>query len=241
MTDSFRPYSWDHLLVFAVILFMALVLFLNLVRIRQMKDDRWVRYPLASLLIVNAVATWAYFAYEGYMILPLQFCDLALFFTVWALFGGGRFVKEFAFFWGLAGSSQAVATPDLDHGFPSYEWIAFFLNHSGILLAALYLAVRKSLQLTNLSVWRVWIATNLYILIAGLANRVLSTNFGYLVFRPEDPSLLDYLGPWPFYILWADGLALVFYFLLLGFAHLLDIFGRKTGQSPHGTVPFTFI
>jgi uncharacterized membrane protein YwaF len=31
-------------------------------------------------------------------------------------------------------------------------------------------------------------------------NALLGTNYGYLCEPPRNPSLIDYLGPWPWYI-----------------------------------------
>jgi uncharacterized membrane protein YwaF len=49
---------------------------------------------------------------------------------------------------------------------------------------------------------------------AGLVNWALGTNFGFLAHKPVNPSLLDAMGPWPFYILGQALLALLFFVLL---------------------------
>jgi uncharacterized membrane protein YwaF len=47
-----------------------------------------------------------------------------------------------------------------------------------------------------------------------LVNRILGTNFGFAAKPPDNPSLIDHLGPWPWYLLSMSAIALVLYLLL---------------------------
>lgn len=47
-----------------------------------------------------------------------------------------------------------------------------------------------------------------------IINSILKTNFAFVSHVPENPSLIDHLGPWPFYLFSMQGLALVFFLLL---------------------------
>ena len=196
---SFHQFGIDHLAVLAVTISVGLLLVLSAKRLRHAGDDRFVRYTLAVVLLGNGVIPWIYTMGQGLMVLPLHLCDLALFCIIWTLIAKNRFIGELGFFWGLAGSSQAVFTPDLVGGFPGYAWITFFLGHCTVVLSAVYLLVRGRVTITTRSVWRVWIISNLYAGVAGLVNWRLGTNFGYLAAKPDHPSLLDTLGPWPYY------------------------------------------
>lgn len=124
-----------------------------------------------------------------------------------------RGVSVVAYFWGLSGSLQAILTPDLRQGFPDYWWVKFFLTHCGVVLSVVYLAVTDRVAPTARSVWRVWALTNAYAAIAGLINWGFGTNYGYLARKPMQPSLLDYFGPWPWYILVLEAAALASFFL----------------------------
>jgi len=219
---EFHQFGVDHLTVLAFMISVGLVLVLCTKRLRSMGDDRLVRFALAVGLVGNGVISWVYSLGLGFMSFPLQLCDLALFLIAWALIGKNRYVGELAFFWGLAGSSQAVLTPDIVQGFPSYWWITFFLGHCGVALSAVYLIVRGRVKLTTRSVWRVWIISNLYALVAILVNWRLGTNFGYLAAKPAHPSVLDYLGPWPYYIVSVSLLALVIFFICYLFSRMID-------------------
>jgi len=201
ITDAggFVPWGPDHQAVVAATALAAVALILARARLRA-ADDRWVRRRVAALLAANELIAWVIAASHGHPRVPLQLCDLAFFATVWALWSVRRPVAELAYFWGLAGSLQAVLTPDLREAFPQYWWVKFFVSHCGIVLSALYLGLSGRVRPTARSVWRMWLVTNMYAGVAGIINWLFGTNYGYLAQKPAQPSLLDYLGPWPYYI-----------------------------------------
>jgi len=218
----FQPFDPDHWAVLGLVAVASLVMGASAPRVRRIQDDRLLRGGLALIVVGNELVSWIHAVLQGRWGLPFQLCDLAVLVMAWALLGRHRGVAELAFFWGLAGSLQAVLTPDLAEGFPSYPWMRFFLGHSVIVLSAVYLAVRGRVQPTTGSVWRGWLISNIYVVIAGLLNWRLGTNFGYLASKPAHPSLLDYLGPWPFYILGMEVIGLALFFICLGFSRLVD-------------------
>jgi hypothetical integral membrane protein (TIGR02206 family) len=209
---GFVPFGPDHQAVLVATAVIAVALVLSRRHLRQ-ANDRWVRRVMAAGLMGNELVAWGISAAHGQVWLPLQLCDLALFATAWALIRPQWLVAELAYFWGLAGSLQAVLTPDLREPFPSYWWVRFFLGHCGIVLSAVYLAAKGWVQPTARSVWRVWLLTNGYAAVAGMANWMFGTNYGYLARKPMHPSLLDHLGPWPYYILGMELAALVSFYL----------------------------
>lgn len=210
-----RPFVlWgpDHLAVLALTIAGTLALVVSRGRLRR-ANDVLARRGLAALLLANEVIAWGWAAAQGVVRVPLQLCDLALLLTVWALWSLRRGVSVVAYFWGLSGSLQAILTPDLRQGFPDYWWVKFFLTHCGVVLSVVYLAVTARVAPTARSVWRVWGLTNVYAAIAGLINWGFGTNYGYLARKPMQPSLLDYFGPWPWYILVLEAAALASFFL----------------------------
>jgi hypothetical integral membrane protein (TIGR02206 family) len=121
---------------------------------------------------------------------------------------------ELTYFWGLAGTLQAVLTPDLDAGFPQLEFFLFVVGHLGIVIAALYLVVGLQRVPRRGSVARVFAITVAYASFVGVFNWLTGANYMYLTAPPENPSLLSLLGPWPWYLLSATAVALVLFVLL---------------------------
>jgi hypothetical integral membrane protein (TIGR02206 family) len=176
-------------------------------------DDRWLRRALALALLANQATGWGVAAWQGVVRVPLQLCDLAVVLTAWALWSLRPAVSHLAYFWGLGGSLQAILTPDLAWAFPDYWWIKFFVNHCGVVWSVVFLAATGRVRPRHRTVWRVFALTNLYAAGVGMLNGLLGTNFGYLAHKPAQPSLLDYFGPWPYYILGMEVAAVASFYL----------------------------
>ena len=204
---GFVPFGWEHVGVLVVTAATAAVLMTQRRRLRACSALGF-RRGLAVVLIGNELTAWIVSLGQGHVRLPLQLCDLALALTAWALVSLRPRVTELAYFWGLAGSLQAVITPDVRDPFPTYWWAKFFLGHCGIVLAVVYLAVSGRVRPTAWSIWRVWGWTNVYAIVAGLINWAAGTNLGYLAHKPAQPSALTWLGPWPWYIMGMELVAL---------------------------------
>ena len=209
---GFVPFGPDHLAVLGCLALVAGALIVGRRWLRG-RDDCWVRRGIAALLAGNELIGFGIALRHGVIGVPLQLCDLALILTVWALLTLRPFVSQVAYCWALAGSLQAILTPDLVHGFPDYWWVQFFLSHCGVVLSVIYLAVSGRVVLTHRTVWKIWALTNVYAAGVGCVNWALGTNYGYLAHKPRQPSVLDFFGPWPYYILGMEGLALVFLYV----------------------------
>lgn len=146
--------------------------------------------------------------------LPLDLCSLVLLACILTLFRPNLFTAEIAYFWGLGGTVHAVATPDLAYGFPSWEFLFFFWGHGASLLAIAFIVASGIFRPRRSSVVRMMIAVNIYALAVGAVNALMGWNYGYLCRKPPGPSLLDRLGPWPWYLLSLEGVALLSFFLL---------------------------
>ena len=220
--SPFTLWGPDHVTVLVLTVGGALALVGTRASMRRVSDVS-VRRVAALVLLGNELISWMWAAAHGVVRVPLQLCDLALVLTAVALLTLRPRVTELAYFWGLAGSLQAILTPDLHDGFPDYWWVKFFITHCGVVLSAVYLAVTGRVASTGRSVWRIWGLTNLYAALAGMVNWAFGTNYGYLARKPMHPSLLDYCGPWPGYILVMEVLALGLLFL----AYLPFVGGRR--------------
>ncbi len=149
--------------------------------------------------------------------LPLHLCDLAAVIGGFALLTGKRLLATLTYFWGLAATVQALATPAISIGFPHPAYLAFFVHHFAVVGAALYLPLVLGWRAER-PWWRtplqVWLWSNAYLLLSMGVNAWLGTNFGFTARKPVNPSLLDHMGPWPVYLLWMQLLAAVLFSLL---------------------------
>jgi hypothetical integral membrane protein (TIGR02206 family) len=214
----FIRYGPEHLgALFATALFAA-ALALAVRRSRDPRVARWVTGGLAALLVGVAGAVVVHgslggdFSWWDYA--PLQLCDLAVFVSAYALLTRRQTAYELAWFWGGAGTLIAMITPDVGSGFPSWEFAFFFALHGAVVAAAVVLTLGLGLRPRRGAALRVLLITNIYALFLGGVNLATGSNFMYLCRKPAAGSLLDWLGPWPVYLLAGEVVALALFLAL---------------------------
>jgi hypothetical integral membrane protein (TIGR02206 family) len=146
--------------------------------------------------------------------LPLHLTDAVTLVAVAALWSWGAIVVELTYFWGLSASLQSVLTPNLDQAFPSIFYFTYFTAHSGAVVAAILLVFGLGVAPRHGAVGRVYLATAAFAILAGAGDLLTGGNYMFLREKPARASLLDLMGPWPWYIGAAALLALVLYVLL---------------------------
>ena len=171
-------------------------------------------------------------SYELDFDLPLHLTDAATMVAAVALWTLRPLPFELTYFWGLTASLQATLTPGLgtDDRFPSFFYWQYFVTHSGVVLAAVFLAFGLGLTARPGAVPRVFLATAAWAAVAATGNALTGGNYMFLSERPDTASLLDYMGPWPWYILGGGLLALAMFAVLdLPFRRR-----RAAGPTPQG-------
>jgi len=180
-----------------------------------MPQRRLVRRSLAALLVANELFWHAWHVYHDLWsvetLLPLNLCNLMVFLAAWVLLTKDQTGYEFLYLLGLPAASQVLLTPALGpYGFPHILFFQIFISHGGVALAALYLTLVEGLRPASWrAVWRVAVWTTIYALLIFLLNQWLGSNYLFLTHKPPAGTLLDYLGPWPWYILSMELIGLV--------------------------------
>jgi hypothetical integral membrane protein (TIGR02206 family) len=184
------------------------------------KNERFVTFALAFANLaawpIHLIA-WRNYPKALDNILPLHLCDLAGFAAGFALITRRPLLCALAYFWGLAATIQGLITPAITYGPPAAPFISFFFQHFAVVAAALYIPIVLG--------WRPtapWWKTPLVVFcislgyqgVALLVNFTLGTNFAFASRPPDNPSLIDHLGPWPVYLFAMQGLALILFLLL---------------------------
>ncbi len=140
--------------------------------------------------------------------LPLQLTDAVSAVAVLALWGRRALLIELLYFWSLTASLQAVLTPDLGRSFPSVYYFTFFGYHVAAIVGACLLVFGCRVYPRPGAAWRVFALTLAFAAVAGAGDVVTGGNYMYLREKPAHNSLLNLLGPWPWYIVSTAALAI---------------------------------
>jgi uncharacterized membrane protein YwaF len=203
------------------------------------------------------VFRWRAGAVQWEQMLPFQLCDWTMFAVIVALLkSAGQFqpvggtgavpssvpvrdatavvppsrcaLLEVAYFWGIGGSLQAIATPNLAFGFPDFRFLSFFADHCGIVMGVLYLMISRRFRPTVNSIWRTLAWSEVYLVVTLLVDHFTGVNYGFLLHKPEAFSILSYLSDWrPLYILQMNGLAILFFAVLYAPFAIADLARKK--------------
>ena len=217
----FHRYGLEHGITLALVVAVTLLLTWAARRSRRGsgRTHSAIRFILAALLagglgfaLANALPLRGI---EWLDILPLHLCDLAVLVAVWALLSRSPTACELLYFWGLSGTLIAMVTPDVDRGFPDSRCLAFFGLHGAVAIAAVVMVYGAGVRPRPGANLRVFWITNAYALLAGLIDAATGENYLYLRSKPSNSTILDVMGPWPWYILAADAVAFGLFWALM--------------------------
>jgi hypothetical integral membrane protein (TIGR02206 family) len=211
--EPFELFGPAHLVALGVVALINLS-FILLRRNPDQRLRRAVRYGLAALLIVNEVGwhiwIWQTGQWTVQAMLPLHLCTLFIWLSPVMLLTRSYAIYEFAFFLGIGGAFQTLLTPDLGpYGFPHYRFFQIFISHGASLTAAIYMTVVEGYRPHWKSLLRVIVWTNVYLAFIFGLNLLIGSNYMYVASKPPTSSLLDYMGPWPWYILGMEAVGLL--------------------------------
>ena len=202
---------------------LGALLLLNLVLIRFRGSSEKTRLRLRWWL---AITLWA--AETGWHLwnlltgqwtvqtmLPLNVCSALIWLSGFMLIYKSQTIYEFAYFLGIGGGIQYLATPDLGvYGFPHFRFFQTFLSHGLLVTCAIYMTVVEGFRPTWKSLLRVFLVANLYMLVIYFVNLSLRSDYLMINAKPATASILDLLPPWPYYIIFMELLGVLTFLLL---------------------------
>lgn len=215
----FHLFSKEHLitLLLIVLLGLSVVIFRRI--LRKHKWDRLFRYSLAFLLIASEVSVQLWYissnAWSARYSLPLELSDFSVLLAIVMLLTRGLTLFKFMYFAGMGSAIQALITPNLGiYSFPHFRYIEFFVSHGGVFLACIFMVAVEKVRPTLRSLWVTFLIVNVYGACIFFVDRLINANYLYIMKKPKVSSILDILGPWPWYILSLEGVVITIFFIL---------------------------
>ncbi|WP_075620244.1 TIGR02206 family membrane protein [Paenisporosarcina indica] len=226
MTGKVEPlfmlFSWAHMGAIMGLFLGIILLFLSKKKwSNHPKHIRLIERFFAMTLLVMEVLYHVWLVqtdrWNWSSSLPLELCSISLVMTIILLWTGNKHVFDVVFYTGIGGALQAIATPVLDLSFPHFRYFHFFYTHSGIIVTALYFTWVKGYRPTFKGVLKTMVVLNVLLPIVFTVNVLVKGNYMFLRSKPQNGSLLDFLGPYPWYIISLEIVAFLI-FVCLWFA-----------------------
>ena len=176
---------------------------------------RWV--ILITLIMAELSLNYWYYHTSVWDIkytLPLQLCSISLYLCCYMIITKQKFVFEVVYFLGIGGATQALLTPELFYDFPHFRFMQFFIAHIAIIISILYMIWVEKYRIYFSSIWKAYVSLQVIALLVFFLNRWSGGNYMFLANKPLNPSLIDFLGPYPWYILSLEVVVLLIFFIL---------------------------
>ncbi len=140
--------------------------------------------------------------------LPIHLCGISGILAGIMMFRSSHYGFEFLALIGSPGALHALFTPQLNHGTIPFLIFKYYVSHAGIILVPLFLAIVLGYRIKRSSWYRVLLLCQVLLIIIGLTNYFIGSNYMYLAEKPlvNNPMVV---GEWPWYILGFEILGLV--------------------------------
>jgi hypothetical integral membrane protein (TIGR02206 family) len=201
----FALFGPGHLVSLALI--AALALALSRLRGADESTRRRARIGLA-LSMATAELSFHWWALEFVgdwhldRMLPLHLCTALAWLGVYTLLSLDAIAYEFVYFFGIGGALQAIITPDAgQYGLPHFRAVQTMASHGLLIVCAIYLTVVEGFRPSWRSIPRVILGTLAYMVFVTVVNIAVGGDYMFTLGKPPTASVLDAMGPWPWYLL----------------------------------------
>ena len=218
--DPFVLFGNVHLITIALIVFTT-IFFFFFCKNQSEQNKSFISKIIAFIILAHVIISPykdLYILQNPYNwkeILPIHMCDLSEIFLASFLLGGPKFLYKCAFFWGLAGASMAIITPDIP--VIDLDYAFFMIGHGMIVIGVMYATISLGNRPYAKDILSVSLVTAFVLLpIVYLINLVLGepANYWYLIAKPAGASLMDAFPEPPFHLLITIPLAIATFYLI---------------------------
>ncbi len=216
---SFDAYTWQHWIPLLVAVFSGFTIIRFSNRYLTERQKTYVGTILALVPFCCIVFRMTYLFVIGTFDivddLPFYLCRFMALILPFVFFTRNRFWLGILYFWILVGTINANITPDLIFGFPHFEYFVYWFYHATLVICIFFAIFVYKISVSWRDYRNAVIGVIIFSIFSAFANVLLKANYNYLSFKPENGSALDYLGPWPWYILSVYALMFILFFLVL--------------------------
>lgn len=224
---SFGAQHLGALTVFALCILATVCCIRNFDRRQNLLFSRRLSIFLVITVVIFSAIKIYFNRFNLLIDLPISLCNLFAILAPLLFWRPNQRRLEVLYYLIMAGTVQAMLTPDLYVGFPSNEFFKYWIVHGGVVLLVVHsiFAFQLFPRFKGVFVTFGWI--NIYSAILYPLNIVIGANYFYLISKPGNASILDLFGPWPMYIFVAELVAMA----LFALAYLPFLLVKKSSKT----------
>lgn len=143
--------------------------------------------------------------------LPLHLCGIMILVTMYGLASRDRRVYPLIYFFGIAGSVQAIITPEAIFDFPHIRFLNTMVSHGLLVIGGFWIVFVERYRPSWKDLVASLVILNAYALVVYFINVAIGANYLFVVHKPTTASLLDVFPEWPWYILFAEVMAVAIF------------------------------
>lgn len=216
--STFSAFSTQHFLPLIITFVIGLIAIV------------WAKYKLNEKQQITLIFLISLVPFVGYLFnlifpiyegtfsikehLPIHICRFISIACPFIILYKNRFWLGIFYFWILAGTINANITPDVQYGFPHWSYFNYWMVHSVLIIVPIYYLIVFRLKIEFKDLKNAFWVANGFLVITFFLNIILDSNYMYSKAKPESASILDYMGPWPIYLVSTQLLALFLFSIL---------------------------
>ena len=214
--NGFTPFSMQHLLVLLFFICFGAILIICTKKQKertQTKIGNILAFSIFFTVLLGTVLNMFKDDFNYQEDLPLHLCSL-LAILIPSLSLTKKFLYfEIYFFLILAGTFQSIITPD-EYNYLNFSFFRYWFVHAGLIIFMLFAVFIYKMRPTLRSVWKSFLAMQVYLLFTYVVNYFLGSNYFYTNRKPKAATLLDFFGEWPQYIFVVELLTIPFFLVI---------------------------
>jgi len=228
LEDKFILFSNEHLITVGIgFISCILLVFLGFFTEKKATFAKIVAIVVLGVKIAELLFRHHYYGETVAQLLPLHLCPIVIILSIFMMFFHSEVLFQPVYFWSI-GAFFAILMPDIRDGMSNFASQSFFITHFFILFSTAYAFVHFRFRPTKVGFLCSFLLLVTLAFIMYFVNNKLGTNFLYVNHPPVTKSLMDFMGPWPYYIFSLAGIDIaISFFMYLPF--------RKNKKSKYGS------
>ena len=228
MEDKFVLFSNEHLITMGIgFASCILLVFLGFFTEKKTAFAKIIAIAVLGIKIAEILFRHYYYGETVAQLLPLHLCPIVIILSIFMMFFHSEVIFQAVYFWSI-GAFFAIIMPEIRDGMSNFASQSFFITHFFILFSTAYAFVHFRFRPTRAGFLCSFLLLVTLAFVMYFVNNKLGTNYLYVNHPPVTKSLMDFMGPWPYYIFSLAGIDIaISFFMYLPF--------RKNKKSKYGS------